>query len=112
MLRVVRNEIQADVRGTWDITFEGQVLVVRTALRKVALRIRFVPPRQVVIERASILRNGVEVEVFKACIKVGNQVRTEGNYFENAPVGFVVGWCPSYPPPAIPPLGIKVDRYR
>lgn len=47
----------------WDIEFKGRKLIIREAARKILFEMELRPPREVVIERARLLCNGIEIRV-------------------------------------------------
>lgn len=49
--------------ATWDVEFQARTLIVREAIRKILVEIELIPPRAVVISRARLLCNGVEILV-------------------------------------------------
>jgi trigger factor len=89
------NELVATV-GVWDITFEGQVLTVRNGAGDVFLRIRFVPPARIEIERARIFRNGSWIEVYPERMVLAGVVELKGNRSQGT-VFLNIGYCPTYP---------------
>jgi hypothetical protein len=56
----------------WDIKFQGHTLTVREAVRKILFEIEFRPPHELVINRARLLCNGVEILVRKSHVFVVN----------------------------------------
>lgn len=78
--------------ATWDIEFIGRTLTVREAARKILFEIEFKPPGEVVIERARLLCNGVEVLVRKSHVFVVNsQLLLIGCQSVNCDVGLQLG---------------------
>jgi trigger factor len=49
--------------NSWDVSFIGQELTIRTGPGEIKLAIKFEPPNRVVIGRAQLKRNGVVVDV-------------------------------------------------
>jgi hypothetical protein len=113
-LVVVDNELVLRQEVSWDVQFEGQALTLREAPGRVVLRIRFDPPRRVVVERARLMSNGVIIEVNGSSIQMGgridrpNKVTFSGNRHYGS-VGITIGYCPDFPAPPI--LRYNVDRY-
>ncbi len=58
--------------ATWDIEFKGRKLTVREAARKILFEIEFKPPREVIVERARLLCNGVEIFIQQSHIFIVN----------------------------------------
>src|SRR5262249_29957534 len=77
---------------TWDIEFEGRRLTVREAARKILFEIEFNPPRGVVIDRARLLCNGVEILVRRSDLFVVNSQQLYVKCLSvNCDVGLQVG---------------------
>jgi hypothetical protein len=57
---------------TWDLEFKTRTLTIREAARKILLEMEFLPPHEVVIHRARLLCNGVEILVRKSYVFVVN----------------------------------------
>jgi hypothetical protein len=78
--------------ATWDIEFKGRTLTVREDARKILFEIEFKPPGEVVIGRARLLCNGVEVLVRKSHVFVVNaQQLLVRNKSVNCDVGLQIG---------------------
>jgi trigger factor len=58
--------------AAWDIEFKGRILTVREAARRILFEIEFIPPRELLINRARLLCNGVEIFVRKQYVFVVN----------------------------------------
>ena len=71
-LLVIHENALAYRTATWDIEFKGRTLTVREAARKILFEIEFKPPGEVVIERARLLCNGVEILVRKSHVFIVN----------------------------------------
>lgn len=107
---IVENNVLQMAPDMWDVEFVGQVLTVRRKSRDIFVRIRFVPPSRVAIERARILVNGVIIEVQPSGIILNNrQFVFQGNRWEGG-LGVTVGHCPHYYHP-LEMLRLHVDRY-
>lgn len=90
---IVNNELQY-LATNWDVEFVGRTLTVREAHRKLLLEIAFCPPSNVVVKRARIMKNGVELLVRESNILL---VNTRGIFQGNhlfAPNGIVLGYHP------------------
>ena len=95
---VIEDNVLVASTGVWDIQFEGQVLKVRRAARDIILQLRFEPPSTVRLERASLVYNGVLIEVKENAVDFevnGIQVHTSGNSIVNR-VAIMAGNCPDY----------------
>jgi hypothetical protein len=78
--------------ATWDIEFKGHKLTVRERARKILCEIEFRPPSEIVIERARLLYNGVEVLVRKSHIFIVNlPLVVVGNTSADCDVGLQLG---------------------
>jgi len=78
--------------ATWDVEFQGRTLILREAVRRILFEIEFKPPREVVIKRARLLCNGVEILVRKSHLFVVNsQTILTGRAAVNCNVGLQVG---------------------
>jgi hypothetical protein len=71
VLTVVDNELTHSV-DTWDFEWVGTELTVRSAHRKILIKIRFEPPNRVSISRANLFCHAVEVEVWPELLAVLN----------------------------------------
>ena len=60
---VIRDNELTYHTASWDVEFQARTLIVREAVRKILCEIEFIPPREVVISRARLLCNGVEILV-------------------------------------------------
>jgi trigger factor len=72
LLVIHENSLAYRTAATWDIEFKGRKLTVREAARKILFEIEFIPPGKVVIDRARLLCNGVEILVRKSHVFVVN----------------------------------------
>lgn len=87
----------------WDIQFVGKTLTIREKKRKILISITFETPNQVIIDRARLLFNGVEVLIKDNYLLTGNNNSLfMGNRFYNIQGGIVIGSEPS------PPIGAGV----
>ena len=59
-LKVLDNEILFDA-GAWDVQWVAQTLTIRQSHKNIVLKIKFVPPGKVIIEKGRILYNGIEL---------------------------------------------------
>ncbi|MBA1296596.1 cell division protein [Pseudomonas lurida] len=71
ILKVVENEIVIDT-GQWDVEWVGKVLTIRQGPKRVFLKIEFRPPGDVVIEKGTILYNGIELIIGKNYLYCSN----------------------------------------
>ena len=71
-LLLIRENALAYRIDTWDIEFKTRTLTVREAARKILLEMEFIPPHEVVIDRARLLCNGVEILVRRSSVFVVN----------------------------------------
>ena len=71
MLQIFENSIVYRTE-VWDIEFIGHTLSIREAARKFLVEITFEPPNRIVIDRARLLCNGVEIVVRKSHIFIVN----------------------------------------
>lgn len=91
ILRIQDNQIVYATDG-WDIVFTGSVLVLKEAARKILLNIKFEPPNSILISRARLLCNGVEIVVRPNHVFIANsESLIVGNTIEGAVVGVQVG---------------------
>jgi trigger factor len=91
ILRIHENQIVYATDG-WDIEFTGSVLVLREAARKILLNIEFKPPNAILIERARLLCNGVEIVVRPDHVFIANsQSLLVENTTEGRAIGVQVG---------------------
>jgi hypothetical protein len=56
----------------WDIEFKGRILTFREVAHRILFEIEFNPPGEVVINRARLLCNGVDIRVTKSHVFVVN----------------------------------------
>lgn len=76
----------------WDIQFVGKTLTIREKMRKILLNIIFDTPNKVIIDKARLLCNGVELLIKKDQLLVNNQTSIfERCTFENCQGGIVIG---------------------
>lgn len=95
----------------WDIQLVGQTLIIRERTRKILLDIVFNTPNKVVINRARLLCNGVEVLIKDDYLLAGNNNNLfMGNKFHNIHGGIVIG-SDSYPPISAGVRISHVNRY-
>lgn len=91
LLRLVGNRL-AYRTDAWDIEFKGRLLTVREAARKISFEIEFSPPGQIIIHRARLLCNGVEILVRKSHIFVVNSsALLDGCTAHGVPIGLQIG---------------------
>jgi hypothetical protein len=64
VLKVKDNEIVFD-SGQWDVEWVGRTVIIRQALGRIFLKVKFSPPGLVVIERGTVQYNGVEILIGK-----------------------------------------------
>lgn len=62
-LLIIRDNEMTYRIAAWDVEFHARTLIVREAVRKILFEIEFTPPREIVISRARLLCNGVEIVV-------------------------------------------------
>jgi hypothetical protein len=91
-LLVIRENSLAYRTATWDIEFKGRTLKVREGARKILFEIEFKPPGEVVIGRARLLCNGVEILVRKSHVFIVNsQQLFVRNKTVNCGIGLQIG---------------------
>jgi len=76
----------------WDVTFVGTTITIRNAPGAILLRLRFVPPESVYVERAEFWMNGIALIIDA---KRGLWCPNTNNGFRDltidAPAGFSIG---------------------
>lgn len=92
VLKISDNELEYSV-DVWDITFISNTLTINQAQRDILLRIKFEPTNTVIIEKAKLYYNEVEVIVEKTKIIIGGKYQNEfsNNVSKNVPVGLFIG---------------------
>jgi hypothetical protein len=105
-LQIVASELVYAV-DAWDITFSGQVLTLRSAPRKLQLRMRFDPSGLLTIDRAEMYCNGVRLTIAGESVVAGEQLTMRGNHFQ-VPIGLLIG----YAPPGLPGAGVRMRPSR
>jgi trigger factor len=91
MVQVVDNELVFSAEQ-WDVEFQGRQLTVRHAPRNIFVSITFDPPSRVVLNRAHIWRNGIELDISPdRILVVNNQSTVGGGHAERCQVGLAVG---------------------
>ena len=94
LVQVVDNELVFSA-DQWDVEFVGRELTVRHAPREIFVAIKFDPPGRVVLERAHIWRNGVELDITpQRTLIVNNNCVIAGGSAERCQVGLGVGDLP------------------
>jgi trigger factor len=91
VLRIVNNELFYSV-SPWDIELVGRNLVVREPERNFLIDIDFEVPNRVVINRARLLRNGVEIIVRPEYVLLANSsILISGMEAADTPGGLLFG---------------------
>ena len=89
---IIRENALAYRTSTWDIRFEGRMLAIREAARNILFEIEFVPPDKVIIHRARLLCNGIEILVRKSHVFIVNSGQLlVANRVGNALIGLQLG---------------------
>ncbi len=97
----------------WDIAFVGKTLTIREASRKFLIEITFQPPNQILIDRARLLLNGVEIVVRKSHIFIVNsETLIVGNTVHNCSAGLQIGRNDRQLSAAFGPDPTSVIRYN
>lgn len=94
---VIRDNAIVKLSGAWDIEFVGQTLTLREGPGQVTLRIEFVPPNIIRVDRAKIWFKGAYVDVApeKITMTDGVQLGVSGCMFSGCHVGISFGRCGS-----------------
>jgi len=86
------SELLYGVFGAWDIEWVGTTLTIREKKRHVLIRITFKPPDRIVIDKARILCNGIEILVGKDHMFLSNDCRIfNGNIAGNRGISYFFG---------------------
>lgn len=72
VLRVKDNEVVVDA-GQWDVEWVGRTITIRQGLKRIFLKIKFKPPGVVLIEKGTILFNGIEILIGRDYFYNSNQ---------------------------------------
>ncbi|MBP1083513.1 HNH endonuclease signature motif containing protein [Bacillus capparidis] len=82
----------------WDIQFVGKTLTIREKFRKILLNITFDSPNKVIIDKARLLYNGIELLIKGDRLLVGDEnQRLSRNIFRNLQCGIMIGREPQIP---------------
>lgn len=91
LVQIIDNELVYSI-SPWDIEFQGRTLVVRTGPGDLFVRIRFEPPDEVIIDRAHLFRNGIEIDVNEhRVLVVADQNTVAGSTAVNCVGGLCLG---------------------
>lgn len=91
IVQVLDNELVFSAEQ-WDVEFEGRRLTVRHAPRNIFVSIKFDPPGRIILDRAHISRNGIEVEIHPDRVfLVNNRNTVAGMVATRCQVGLAVG---------------------
>lgn len=95
LVQIVDNQLVFSATP-WDVEFQGRRLTVRGGPGDIFVRMTFEPPARVVIDRAHIWRNGIEIDVSpERLFLVPNQHTITGSTVTNCVLGIAIGDCPS-----------------
>ncbi|PFI14638.1 HNH endonuclease signature motif containing protein [Bacillus cereus] len=76
----------------WDIQIVGKTLTMREKARKILINITFDTPNKVIINKARLLCNGVEILIKDDVMTIGNNICSiSGSHFHNCQGGVVIG---------------------
>jgi trigger factor len=79
----------------WDIQFISRTLTIRQAAREILITVTFDPPNRIIIEKARLLRNGVELLIDSdGVLIVNNHSLIQRCVFGNCQVGLLMGMAP------------------
>ncbi|QIW17176.1 HNH endonuclease [Bacillus thuringiensis] len=94
ILLIHENQIVYSI-SQWDIQFVGKTLTLREKARKILINIIFETPNKVIIDKARLLCNGVEILVKEEVMVIGdNRSFMIGCHFDNCQGGVVIGSNP------------------
>ncbi len=94
VLQIVDNELFYSV-SPWDIEIEGSRLTIREKARHFLVSIHFEPPNKILIDKARLLCNGVEILVKPDHILLtNNNTLLKGNKAINTRAGLIIGSTP------------------
>ncbi len=94
ILHIENNELIYSIES-WDIQIVGKVLTIREKKRKIFLNMTFEAPNKVIIDKARLLCNGVEILVKEKLVFVGNnKTSIIDNEFHNCVGGLVIANSP------------------
>jgi HNH endonuclease. len=105
---MIENNILRVGLNTWDATFSGQELTLRSGPGDIKAQIKFEPPNRVVIVRAQLKRNGVVVDIHPGYMTI-NGFLLAGIAFQFPEVALRIGPQIDVPPTAS--LYLAADRY-
>jgi hypothetical protein len=93
VLVITRNEL-VYFMTPWDIEITGKTISIREKRRKFLVKMTFEPPNRVIIERARLLCNGVELLVFSDHMLLTNNNTLISEWTgTNVQAGLVLGTC-------------------
>lgn len=93
-LQIIDNQMVYTM-APWDIQFVGQTLTLREQKKQILLSITFEPPHRLVIEKARLLRNQIEVLIEPQYLLVcNNNILLSGSGFGNFRIGLRLGKPP------------------
>lgn len=100
-LEILNNEFVSSI-GAWDMTIDGNTLTLRSAPRKILLEMKVNPPDEIVISKARIFLNGIDIT-----IENGLTVNNANHSFSNGTIGGTLGIGVGDIPEVVP-FGIKI----
>lgn len=91
ILHIIENEWRTRM-SNWDVVTEGPVIVIRSAIRDIDLRLRTNPPRQLIFERFIIRHRGIAIECRESSSTTiehrdGTKFSTTGTILDGCQVG-------------------------
>lgn len=85
-LEIIDNEYYI-FNNNWDVTFEGNTIIIREGLGEIHLKLTFVSPELIVIEKLNMNYFGNKIIVDNNEFKIGNMSFSGGCSFRNGHIG-------------------------